>query len=286
MHPNTAARFLRTERGDLAYYEEGSIHAETIFFIHGNSGSSLIWSPQFNSALNDQYRLVAIDLPGQGASFRSHYPLDDYSPTRTGSILTAAVQQLAGESPFVLVGFSYGANLIGEMIHEGLQPWGIVLDAPSILGANHSLNQIFIAHDPPSIFVYNESNRAAVSNWIHNRMQAPCSTFEEIISSDYLRTDALFRSSLLQAAAEGKICDEIAALKDLNQPVCVLFGENDDVVNNRYLDDQPFPIWKQHIHIIPGAGHWVHIEQQEMFNRILSEYAQERFKEVHEQQHT
>ena len=50
-----------------------------ILLIHGNSSSSRIWQKQLQGPLGAKYRIIAIDLPGHGASSPPPNPAGDYS---------------------------------------------------------------------------------------------------------------------------------------------------------------------------------------------------------------
>jgi len=81
-----------------------------------------------------------------------------------------------------------------------------------------------------------------------------------------------FKPALFKSVVEGKISDEIAALQKLNIPVLTIFGAEDSVVNINYLDEFPFPIWREHIYKLSRAGHFIYIDRSEEFTRLLSEY--------------
>ena len=57
--------------------EWGQADGPTILFIHGWSQNHLCWAKQYDSALADEFRLVAFDLRGHGMSEapleREHY---------------------------------------------------------------------------------------------------------------------------------------------------------------------------------------------------------------------
>lgn len=265
----------------IAYVENNPDANKTIFFIHGNSCSSRMWQKQLQSVLFSSYRMIAFDLPGHGKSFVSENPDDDYSPTGTAKILSSAVALLAGTAPYILVGFSLGSNLVAEMLQYDLQPKAIVLVGSCVLGENYGLEKIFMPSDTPSIFLYNETDDKTVSGFLHQHILPVHAEDIGNCIADYLNVSPDFKPALFKTAAEGKISDEILALKKINIPVCVIFGQEDKLVNIIYLDGLPFPVWKNQIFKLPGAGHWVNIDQSEMFNQIISEFVLEVFKQHH-----
>src|SRR5262245_35321360 len=52
----------------LTVYEGGNKSGPPVVFIHGFTGSYLSWEPQLSGSLAAQFRVVAYDLRGHGAS--------------------------------------------------------------------------------------------------------------------------------------------------------------------------------------------------------------------------
>jgi pimeloyl-ACP methyl ester carboxylesterase len=269
--------FIMTNGLRIAYFEENPSADKIIFFLHGNSGSSRMWQKQLSSDLLKDYRMIAFDIPGHGKSSASKNPEEDYSPIGTAKILSQAVKILAGAGPFIFVGFSYGSNLVTEILQYNVIPSGIVLVGSCVIGINHSLEKVFVPSIEPSVFFYNETDKKIVAKFLNQAIRSVDS--EDISNSieDYLNVDTEFKLALFKAAAQGRITDEILALQKLNIPVCLIFGREDTLVNIDYLDDKPFLIWKNQIYKLPEAGHWVNIDNPVTVNRLISEYVSEMF---------
>lgn len=277
MKPN----FITTDGLTIAYFEKNPAADKIIFFIHGNSGSSRMWERQLNTDLFKDYRLIAFDLPGHGKSFASKNPDDDYSPVGTAKILSQAVKILAGADPFILTGFSYGSNLVTEILQYDVFPSGMVLVGSCVIGINHSLEKVFVPTIEPSIFFYNETDKKIVAKFLNQAIRSVDIEHVGNLIEDYLNVSAEFKSALFKTAAQGKITDEILALQKLNIPVCLIFGIEDNLVNIDYLDDKPFPLWRNQIYKLTEAGHWVNIDNPVVVNQLIYDYATEMFKETH-----
>lgn len=274
MQPN----FITTNGLRIAYFEKNPTADKIIFFIHGNSSSSRMWEKQLSSDLYKDYRLIAFDLPGHGKSSASKNPEVDYSPTGTAEILSQAVKILAGAKPFIFVGFSYGSNLVTEILEYQVIPLGIVLVGSCVIGINHSLEKVFVPTIEPSIFFYNEPDKRVVAKFLKQAIHPVDIAAIENLIEDYLNVSAEFKSALFKTAAQGKISDEILALQKLNIPACLIFGRDDNLVNIDYLDDKPFPLWRNQIYKLPQAGHWVNIDNPLAVNQLIFDYATEMFK--------
>lgn len=265
----------------IAYFEKNPTADKMIFFIHGNSCSSRMWAKQLHSELLTNYRLIAFDLPGHGKSSASENPLEDYSPIGTAKILSSAVSKLAGKAPCILVGFSYGTNLVAEMLEYDVAPLGIVLMGACVIGQNFGLEKAFAQRTTPSIFSYNETEVGLVESFFLESMNAGNEKDLQNAIEDYLSANPVFKPTIFRTAGEGKITDEIQNLKNLGIPVCLIFGKTDRLVNIDYLDESPFSIWTNSVYKLPGAGHWVNIDDAAKVNQLISDYADEMFKATH-----
>ncbi len=275
MIPNSEIQFVEIDNCKIACIEKNKNSNRLIFFIHGNSGSSRMWTKQFNAPKLSGFRLIAIDLPGHGSSSFSDNPMTYYSPTGTAILLSKAIKEIAGSHPFLLVGFSYGTNVIAEMLNFGLKPNGIVLIGSSVMGEGYGMEKVFAQTDTPSILFYNETDNEIIKEWFTNELILATEEDVQNLMNAYLQVSLDFKPALFKAAGEGKISNEILALNKLNIPVCTIFGCEDKLININYLDNLPFRVWQNQIYKLPGAGHWVNIDKPEAIDPIISEYATE-----------
>lgn len=279
MYMNT--KTIDIENLSFSYKDFNEDKNDIIFLFHGQSGSFTNWRKQLESPLLNDYRLVAVDLPGHGNSSHSDDPSKVYSPLGTGSLLFDFVKSLDGVGKTVLAGFSYGANLVAEIIQQGFSPDGVVILGSSILGTGFEMDKIFMPAVEPSILTYNETDRERISQFFTVHTNNIAEEDLRVLAEDYLKVSPQFKPALFQTAAEGKISDEIKALQNLQVPALVIFGENDTLVNKDYLDSLPFPAWQNKVFKIPGAGHWVQLEQPEKVNNLMAEYLAEIMKPAH-----
>jgi pimeloyl-ACP methyl ester carboxylesterase len=275
------SKFIIINGLTIHYVEKNEQEKNILVFIHGNSGSTQNWYKQINDKLFNNFRLIALDLPGHGKSFRSPDPHSDYSPIGTAEILSKAIIELAASNPFILVGFSYGTNVVAETLNHNVKPKGIILAGSCIIGRNYGLEKVFVQNETPSIFFYNETDERVIENYIIEALSNPTEIDIEILKKGYLDVSPEFKPALFNTVKEGKFSDEVLALSQFNLPVCVIFGNQDKLVQINYLDDLPFPIWKKQIYKFPNVGHWLNMDEPDSFNQIVFEYAEECIKPVH-----
>jgi non-heme chloroperoxidase len=252
--------------------EWGRADGPPILFIHGWSQNHLCWARQYESALADEYRLVAFDLRGHGMS---DAPLEAAHYT-DGKLwaddLAAIIEELRLDRP-VLVGWSYGPfvicdfvrvygqrqigaiNFVGGAVRLGEAAFGTLI-GPGFL--DHFVGAT--ADDlPTSIAAMRSFVRACVVKPV------PDDELEAAVCWNVV-VPAAIRAHL---AAREIDCDDV--LTALNVPLLVTQGRADTVV---------LPAMAEHVLATcsaagaswyDGVGHAPHLEEPERFNRELAE---------------
>jgi len=261
---------------EIAYLEVNPDAKNTVFFIHGNSGSSRTWLNQLNASSLNAYRMIAFDLPAHGGSSASADPENDYSAPGLGKLIADAINILAPAGNFIITGFSLGSNVLGEAL-TWLKPNGIVLTSSSAAGGTHTMDKIFQPGVDGTVFFSDTATAESINNWAENMSYNPTYEQKQLTIDDYNRVKPGFRPTFFKTVMEGKYSDEIALLQAAGFPVLVIFGQNDKMVQPGYLDDAPFSLWGDKVNKLPEAGHTAHIDQASMFNQLLLEYSEGRF---------
>ncbi len=110
--PGPTLRPVRLQIGEqrIAGFETQGT-GRPILLVHGNSSSSRIWQKQLEGPLGAKYRLIAIDLPGHGASSPPPHPEQDYSGPGYAACIAAVAKQLELKDA-VIVGWSLGGHAV------------------------------------------------------------------------------------------------------------------------------------------------------------------------------
>jgi pimeloyl-ACP methyl ester carboxylesterase len=272
------SKFIEINGLKIHYVEKNEQERNLLFCIHGNSGSARAWLPQLNSLLLKSFRMIAFDLPGHGLSFSAEHAENYYSITGMANILAQAVSVLSNNQQFILVGLSLGTNLIAEMLIYPITPAGIFFISCTLLGEGYPLQKVFIPQDSPTITFYNELNRTRVEDFFNAHLPNARKEDIENMVEDYLAVIPEFKPTLFKTAAEGKVSDEIALLKQTNFPVAVIMGQQDQIVDIHYLDQRPFKLWGDTVFKLNNVGHWLNLEDATIVNEYISAYAHDAFK--------
>ena len=252
--------------------EWGPPDGPPVLLIHGWSGNHMCWRRQVDSALVEEFRLVALDLRGHGMSDR---PLDAgrYQDARLWAAdIAAVIGQLDLDRP-TLVGWSYG----GFIICDYLRAYGEGdVSAINFVGAAVNLNERFDDIGPAFL-----SNAPAGSDPTCRPGSTALRRFWRSMTADPLDpTD--FETGLcgsvsvppqVLGALISRQIDSDPVLAQITVPVLVSHGRQDQIV---------LPSMAEHIlQACPTAraswydrvGHVPFAEDPSRFNRELAELA-------------
>lgn len=256
----------------IAYYESEGKGAG-ILFLHGNSMSSLAFARQFDSPLGKQYRLVALDLPGHGRSAPAQQPKATYTLSGYAEIIAAFVKALALDRA-VLVGWSLGGHILLEASEQLQQSVGVMIFGTPPVGKPMAA-EAFLPH-PAMGLVFTDDLSPAQSVSVAAAFIYPGSAIPPFFPEDIQRTDGRARETLGISVGEGCYADELKIVADLKQPLAMVHGPNDSLINLSYLKGLTMPtLWRGEIQMITGAGHTPQWEEAEQFNCLLREFVED-----------
>jgi pimeloyl-ACP methyl ester carboxylesterase len=244
-----------TVNGESLYYAESGTHGPTVVLVHGSGGDHTTWSPQL-AGLSSAARIVALDLPGHGASGGEGCDtVADYAAT-VRRFLTAL-----GGGPVVLGGHSLG----------GAVSLTLALDTPDLLrglvlvGTGARLRVLpalfdILARDYPEAvaFMTDHAWSAASPGELKQRGRETVSaTHPSVTRGDFLACDSF---------------DVIARLGEIRLPSLVVVGGEDRLTPPKYSDYLARSLADAKLEVIERAGHFVSLEQPDAVNRAVRDF--------------
>jgi pimeloyl-ACP methyl ester carboxylesterase len=268
-------RMIHTVRGGgglaLHVREWGRPDGPPILLIHGWSQSHLCWARQYESALAEEFRLVAYDLRGHGMSEAPSAP-EHYTDARLWADDVAAVIDQLGLDRPVLVGWSYGGFIICDYVRAHGQDRIAGVD---FVAAATSLGEAafgtligpgFLDHFADATADDLPTNIWAMRALVQAFPARPLPPDEvETLLCSSMTVPARIRASLVAREIDG---DDV--LRTLEVPLLVTQGGADTVV---------LPAMAEHILATcpvaeaswyDGAGHTTFLEDPDRFNRELA----------------
>ncbi len=237
--------------------------APPLLMLHGFGGDLKNW--QFNQPeLATDRAVFAIDLPGHGASSKT---IDgDGSVAWLAEAVRGAMAALEINRAH-LVGHSLGGAIALRMaLDEPVRIASVTLVCPAGLGPEVNAGYIegFIAADR------RREMKATVEALFADPSYVSRDMVEDLLK--YKRLDgvlAALRKIADAAFAGGRQATMLAdRLTGLDVPVQVIWGAEDRIIPPAHAARLPEP----RRHVLPGAGHMVHIEKPAEVNRLIGEF--------------
>lgn len=262
---------ITTSHGTIAIEDTGR-GAPAVVFIHGNSASKEIFAAQLRSPLRDRYRLLALDLPGHGASTDAIDPHRTYTIPGYASAVSEVLRSLGIERYF-LVGWSLGGHVAIELATQAPHPLGLCITGTPPFGK--SMESVGEAFMPTPHMQLTGKPDFTDEEAIH---YARATTTADVGMDDFRyraarRTDGRARARMLAGFAEGLGVDQRRTVEELPVPLAILNGENDSFLNPHYFDKPRYAnLWRGAVQRIAGTGHAPFFEKPEAYNTLLEQF--------------
>jgi pimeloyl-ACP methyl ester carboxylesterase len=249
-----------------------------IVFIHGNSQSHEYWKFVLqDTRLDAQYKLIALDLPGHGNSFRSSDPSKEYALKG----LAKSVQEFLShfeKEPYLLIGCSLGSNMIGEIATELKNCKGFLLTSPCAIGKGLTVPEIIQPNPNLAAAFTAHPTEEAIDQLVDDSAYGLAEELKQFCKTIYKKTDPEFRVSMAECIGRGEYSDELSNLENSLLPVAVVFGEHDKLCFTDYLDKVPFRKWRNKTVLIPDSGHSSMLDQPVALAGIIADFAADCFR--------
>lgn len=262
---------LATPYGELAISQT----AETgfpIVMLHGSGASSSVFSNQFESPLAAHFRLIAIDLPGHGASDNFSDPDTSYTLPVMARTMNALLPQLRITRAVVL-GWSLGGHLAIEMMAQAQDYFAglMITGAPPIDAGIFATLRAFHLN-PVSLL----AGRAYLSHSAANRlahMFYGALTSPALVDA-ILDTDPNFRPRMMGSIVRGDGANQRQIVETLPVPLAVIGSTDDPAIRASYLAGLRYAnLWENKVHMVPDGRHAPFMTRPHIFNALLHRFA-------------
>jgi pimeloyl-ACP methyl ester carboxylesterase len=227
-----------------------------------------MWIPQLEGLTNTA-RVIAIDLRGHGES--EQIP-GTYSMESLADDCNEILDSLAIKEKVVLCGLSMGGYISMAFIRKyASRIAGIVFTATRAAAdsaeAKESRNKaISLAHT---------EGAAPILDGMVNRLLSPFTLTNRPEVKTYIR-------QMMDGISVQTIVADLQGLRDrpdsrdllrtITQPVCILHGEDDQIIPVGEAREMQAAIPGAQLHILPQAGHLLNLEQPALFNQAVNQF--------------
>ena len=254
--------------------EWGNADGPPILFIHGWSQNHLCWDKQYESALRDEFRLVAYDLRGHGMSEAPPGP-GPYTDDKLWADDLAAIIGRLGLERAVLVGWSYGAFVICDYLRaygqDRVAAINFVEGAVKLGEAAFGtlIGPGFLDHFVDATADDLPANIRGMRGFVRACLAKP-------VAAEDFETALCWNMAVaprVRASLGAREIDDDDVLRGLEVPLLVTQGRSDTVVLPAMAEHVLATCPTAEASWYDGVGHVPHLEEPERFNRELAALA-------------
>ena len=243
-----------------------------VLLIHGNSSCKEVFRNQMNGPIGDIYRLVAMDLPGHGAS------ADATDPPRTYCMpgyADAAIEVLRalGIDRATVVGWSLGGHIGIEMMGRYVEVNALMISGTPPIGQEEgALAAGFLPSEHMGLAGQPVFSEAEADAYAH----ATCgdhAPFEDFLLDAVRRADGRARELMVASFVAGVGANQREIVATSSTPLAVVNGGGEPFVNNDCVKSVDYVnLWEATVHILDGLGHARFWEAPDQFDPILERF--------------
>lgn len=254
----------------ISYVRTGA-RRTAVLLIHGNSSCKEVFLHQITFLANLGHDVVAVDLPGHGASEDAVDPKEFYSFPGYGRILRSLMGAL-GISRYYIVGWSLGGHIGLEMWFEDEAAIALLITGtPPVRLSAAGASEGFLPSDIMDLAGKETFSEDDI------RVYGSAMLGEPLEQSSWLarcitRTDGKARRLMLENSLAGVGRDQVQAVATCTKPLAIVQGKNDPFVDLSHLQRLTYNnLWLKKPVMVDG-GHAPHWTCHSEFNQYLGEF--------------
>lgn len=248
-----------------------------IVALHGFTGDMSTWSGFTSEAARD-FTVILVDLVGHGRSDAPGDP-ERYRTEQSVADVTTVLDRV-GVGAACWVGYSMGGRI--ALLGAALAPQRcacLVLEGASPgLATAEERAQRLRADEALANYIEEKGVEAFIDYWERQPLFASQAQLaretRERLRSQRLRSSVRGLANTLRAAGPGAQPALQGQLPLLHIPVLCVVGEH-DVKFMAIAEEMCHALPEAHLVVVVGAGHAVHLEQPDHFNRVVLEFVRE-----------
>ncbi|MDR1032581.1 MAG: alpha/beta hydrolase [Candidatus Nomurabacteria bacterium] len=219
-----------------------------LLILHGWGSSAGMWQ-RFADYLAKDYRIIALDLPGFGATDepKTAWKIEDYADFVKKFLTKVTTKQLRG-----ILGHSFGGRVVVDMLDSGWKGADKVIFMDSA-GVRHRESRSWRTLAAHRLF-----------GWARKIKPVREFAVQHFGSDDYRAATPMMREMLKLAVSE----DKSVQIARIRAEVLVIWGAND--ITTPLTDLEVFrKIKDAQIEVLKGVGHSAYLEKPEQISQLV-----------------
>jgi len=249
---------------------------QTLILLHGFTGSAAGWGHQMDTLADYGLRIIALDMLGHGQS-DAPKAAKRYSIEHCQKDILAALQELGVKKGHaIILGYSMGGRIALYAAFSGFFRALILESASPGLEDPAEREERRTSDEALAASIEREGVPAFVERW----ERLPLFASQKMLSVEYrealhkqrLQNNATGLAQSLRGVGTGVQSSLYAQLPTLHIPVLLIAGELDtkfSMIAKHMARELP----RSQLHIIPAAGHTVHLEQPQLFTSLVGDFS-------------
>ena len=271
-HAKGASDFLELADGSKIHFrDEGNKDGKVLLLVHGFNGSLFNYVPLV-PYLSDNYRVISLDLPAHGLT--GAVESDLYSHKAYQNVIEEVVKILEVDK-FYFVGHSMGGMIAWRYALDNLdQLNGLIIIGSAFFGNEQEFEDFQTINAPPLAFELIESKffirllefitprilvKEGISQSVYDQSIVTnelVDQFHDIILMEGTRVSI---GKLAEVHEDDFIADPLD-LRKITIPSLIIHGEEDNLVNIRFIDHFIEQIPNSKLISYPKTGHMIPME--------------------------
>ena len=267
-----ASEFIELDDGSLIHIrDEGNKDGKIIVMVHGFNGSLFNYEPLI-PYLSEKYRILSLDLPAHGLT--GAVKSDIYSHEAFENVIKEVVK-IQGVDEFYLIGHSMGGMIAWRYVLNNIkQIKGLVIIGSPFVGSEIEYNDFQSVNAPPAAFkLLDTALFREMLSYVTPRLLVKEGISQTVFDQSIVTHDLVdqFHDIILMGGtreAIGKLIisheDNFIAdptiLRKINIPTLILHGEEDNLVDIRFVSHFVEQIPDVKLISYPRVGHMLPME--------------------------
>ncbi len=261
-------KFVETRHARLAYRESAGPGLPLVM-LHGNSSCGEIFRHQLNGPVGAAHRVIALDLPGHGASADARDPDRTYHFGGYASAVAEAMQALS-VARYAVFGWSLGGHVALELTCETTAVVGVMISGTPPVGQHDGAVAEGVVGDIERSLAAQRLFSDAEAETFARATIGENAPFEPFMREAARRCEGRSRALMIAKAACGVGRNQQVLAESAPVPLAVVNGADDPFIRHAFIERLAYEtLWDDRVHALPGLGHAPFWEAPDRFDPVL-----------------